>query len=66
MILTVVNIIFTMVLTILIVGLSVGLACADPQRAYYGYYGELISNIPCIKSLTKSIECEKEGKGKGE
>ena len=35
---TVINIIFTMFLVLLTVGLSVGYACADLSRYSYGYY----------------------------
>ena len=36
---TVINIIFTMLLVLLVVGLSVGFACANPSNyAYYSYY----------------------------
>ena len=42
LILTLINIIFTMFLVILTVGLSVGFACANPSNYayYYSYYGK--------------------------
>ena len=46
LILTLINIIFTMFLVILTVGLSVGFACANPSNyAYSYYYGKYITLV---------------------
>jgi hypothetical protein len=37
LILTVINIIFTLCLSLLIIGLTVGLTCANPANSYYSY-----------------------------
>ena len=63
LILTLINIIFTMFLVLLTVGLSVGFACANPSNYayYYSYYGKcmtLIHGLCFIDNQSMIVGCQ--------
>ena len=46
-VLSILNLIYTGIVTVLVIGLTIGLYCKDDDRYYYYYYNYNYRNNPC-------------------